>query len=146
MTGRDGAIGDMDDFGCDVRAICAIGLRGQLGLHGAMPWEGDRRPEFVADVARFFDVTRGHVLIAGPVTARSVPAAEAAQRTIIEIRSSMDPRAVLSRFPGRVVYVGGGPVVWSAYARYIRHWDVNRLPYDGDADRWFDPAWLTAGG
>lgn len=133
-------------FGCDVRAICAIGLRGQLGLHGSMPWEGDRRPEFVADVARFFDVTRGHVLIAGPVTARSVPAREAAERTIVEIRSSMDPREVLSRFPGRVVYVGGGPTVWSAYAPYIRHWDVNRLPYDGDADRWFDPAWLTAGG
>ena len=46
---------------------------------------------------------------------------------------------------GRVVYVGGGPPVWAAYARLIRHWDVNRLPYDGEADRWLDPAWLVAG-
>ena len=52
----------------DVRSMCAIGARGQLGLNGMLPWEGDCRPEFVADVARFFDMTRGHVLIAGPKT------------------------------------------------------------------------------
>jgi hypothetical protein len=28
----------------------------------------------------------------------------------------------------------------------VRHWDINRLPYDVEADRWFDPAWLVAGG
>ena len=32
------------------------------------------------------------------------------------------------------------------YAPLIRHWDINRVPYDGPADRWFDPAWLIAGG
>ena len=42
-------------------------------------------------------------------------------------------------FPDRVVFVGGGPPVWETYAPYIRHWDINRLPYDGEADRWFDP-------
>ena len=51
---------------------------------------------------------------------------------------------VLARFPDRVVYVGGGPPVWDVYAPYIRHWDINRLPYDGEADRWFDPGWLVA--
>jgi dihydromethanopterin reductase len=35
--------------------------------------------------------------------------------------------------------------VWDVYARYIQHWDITRLPYDGEADRWFDPAWLVAG-
>ena len=129
----------------DVRAMCAIGRRGQLGLKGRMPWEGDRRPEFVADVARFWEATRGHVLIAGPTTLRSVPAWAHQERTMVEIRSSMDPEEVIARFPDRVVYVGGGPAVWSAYARLIRHWDVNRLPYDGEADRWLDPAWLVAG-
>ncbi len=39
----------------DVRSMCAIGMRGQLGLHGELPWEGDPRPEFRADVERFFD-------------------------------------------------------------------------------------------
>ena len=52
----------------DVRSMCAIGTSGQLGLNGHLPWEGDKRPEFRADVARFFDVTRGHVLMAGAQT------------------------------------------------------------------------------
>jgi dihydromethanopterin reductase len=130
----------------DIRAMCAIGLRGQLGLGGRLPWEGNKGREYVADVARFFDMTRGHVLIAGPATIASVPRFAYEDRTIVEIRSGMDPEAVLAQFPERVVYVGGGPPVWSAYAPYIRHWDITRLPYDGEADRWFDPAWLVAGG
>jgi dihydromethanopterin reductase len=130
----------------DIRAMCAIGLSGQLGLNGRLPWEGNKGREFVADVARFFEVTRGHVLIAGPTTFGSIPPFAFEDRTIREIRSGDDPAAVLAQFPGRVVYVGGGPPVWTAYAPYIRHWDITRLPYDGEADRWFDPAWLVAGG
>lgn len=129
----------------DVRSMCAIGLGGQLGLGGHLPWEGDTRPEFVADVARFFDATRGHVLIAGPKTIGAIPDFARGDRTLVVIRSHEAPEEVLSRFPGRVVYVGGGPPVWDVYARHIRHWDINRLPYDGPADRWFDPRWLTAG-
>jgi dihydromethanopterin reductase len=127
----------------DVRAMCAIGRRGQLGLHGRMPWEGERGPEYVADVARLWAVTRGHVLLAGPRTYASIPAEARRERTVVELRSSMAPEEVLARFPDRVVYVGGGIAVWSVYAPFICHWDVTRLPYDGVADRWFDPAWLT---
>jgi dihydromethanopterin reductase len=127
----------------DVRSVCAIGKRGQLGLDGRMPWEGTQAREYRADIYRFFEMTRGHVLIAGPRTIASVPKYAYEERTILEIRSSMAPWEVLGRFRGRVVFVGGGPAVWDAYARHIRHWDVTRLPYDGDADRWFNPAWLT---
>ena len=73
----------------DVRSICAIGLSGQLGLSGHLPWEGDQRPEFVADVARFFDVTRGHVLIAGPKTIGAIPDFARSDRTLFVIRSHM---------------------------------------------------------
>jgi dihydromethanopterin reductase len=130
----------------DVRSICAIGLRGQLGLHGRLPWEGQRGRAFREDVARFFELTRGHVLLAGPRTIASVPDFARAERTVAVIRSSEAPTEVLARYPGRVVYIGGGPAVWDAYAPFIRHWDVTRLPYDGDADRWFKPEWLIAGG
>ena len=136
----------MEESVADVRAMCAIGLRGQLGLDGRLPWEGSKGREFVADVARFFDVTRGHVIVAGPATIASIPAFAYEDRTIHEIRSSDHPAEVLARFPDRVVYVGGGPPVWQAYAPFIRHWDITRLPYDGEADRWFDPAWLIASG
>ena len=130
----------------DVRAMCAIGLRGQLGLNGRLPWEGNKGREFMADVARFFDVTRGHVIIAGPTTIASIPAFAYEDRTIRDIRSTDHPAEVLASVPGRVVYVGGGPPVWEAYAPLIRHWDITRLPYDGEADRWFNPAWLIASG
>ncbi len=130
----------------EIRSMCAIGLRGQLGLNGKLPWEGASGPEFIADVARFFDATRGHVLISGPRTRASIPEFAYRDRTIVEIRSIMAPKDVLARFPDRVIYVGGGPAVWTAYAPYIQHWDVTRLPYDGPADRYFDPAWVVAGG
>jgi dihydromethanopterin reductase len=127
-----------------VRSILAIGQRGQLGLRGQLPWEGERGAEYQADVARLFEITRGHVLICGPVTKASIPDFAYADRTIVELRSTMDPHEVLSRFPDRVVFVGGGPAVWAAYAPLIQHWDVTRLPYDGEADRYLDPAWLVA--
>lgn len=130
----------------EIRSMCAIGLRGQLGLNGKLPWEGATGPEFIADVARFFDATRGHVLISGPRTRASIPEFAYRDRTIVEIRSIMAPKDVLARFPDRVIYVGGGPAVWTAYAPYIQHWDVTRLPYDGPADRYFDSAWVVAGG
>ncbi|WP_336743576.1 diacylglycerol kinase [Aureimonas altamirensis] len=130
----------------DVRAICAIGRSGQLGLNGVLPWEGARERPFVEDVERFFEITRGHVLVAGPRTVASFPDFARVDRTIVEIRSSDKPEDVLSRFADRVVYIGGGPSVWDVYAPLIRHWDINRVPYDGPADRWFDPAWLIAGG
>lgn len=128
----------------DVRSICAIGQRGQLGLAGDLPWEGAQGAEYVADVQRFFDVTRGHVLLAGPRTVASVPRFAHADRTIDVLRSTDRPEDVIARYPGRVVYIGGGPAVWDVYARFIRHWDVTKLPYDGPADRWFNPQWLVA--
>ncbi len=67
-------------------------------------------------------------------------------RTIDVIRSHEDPRAVLARYPGRRIFVGGGIAVWDVYAPFIQNWDITRLPYDGEADRWFDPSWLVGRG
>ncbi len=130
----------------DVRAMCAIGTRGQLGLRGEMPWEGAKGEVFRRDVERFFEATRGHVLVAGPRTCHSIPAAAREHLTVVEVRSGMKPEDVLARFRERVVYIGGGPPVWAAYAHLIQHWDITHLPYDGEADRWFDPAWLCGAG
>ncbi|HML27732.1 MAG TPA: diacylglycerol kinase, partial [Hyphomicrobium sp.] len=92
-----------------VRVICAIGQSGQLGLHGQLPWEGNPDPEYVADVARFFDITRGHVLMAGPKTIGAVPEFARRDRTLVVLRSHMDPEQTLKQYAGRVVYIGGGP-------------------------------------
>ena len=103
----------------DVRSICAVGRRGQLGLHGQMPWEGERGQEYVADVQRFFDMTRGHVLLMGPRTKSSVPrfayedhvAALTAKerrwpestRRISQLRLTLDytPQSLIARTLGR---------------------------------------------
>ena len=34
----------------DVRSMCAIGLSGQLGLNGHLPWEGNKGREYKEDV------------------------------------------------------------------------------------------------
>lgn len=128
----------------DVRCMCAIGQRGQLGLNGELPWEGNPGKAYREDVDRFFEMTKGHVLIAGPKTIGAVPEAMQDQMTLRIIRSKDDPVKVLSEYAGRVVFIGGGPKVWDVYAKYIRHWDVTRLPYNGEADRWFNPEWLIA--
>ena len=99
----------------DIRAMCAIGWRGQLGLNGRMPWEGAKGPEYTADVQRFFELTRGHVILLGPRTYRSVPAFAHEDRTVVAIRSSEQPADVIARYPDRVIYIGGGPPVWTAW-------------------------------
>jgi dihydromethanopterin reductase len=129
----------------DVRVICAIGKHGQLGLNGRLPWEGNPGVAYRADVQRFFALTKGHVVIAGPRTFASFPVWARRDRMVMEIHASDDPRKILEKYPDRIVFVGGGPPVWKAYAPLISHWDVTRLPYDGEADRYFDPSWLCAG-
>lgn len=126
----------------DIRAMCAIGRRGQLGLHGRLPWEGEVGEVYRRDVERFFAQTKGHVVIAGPKTIASVPDWARVDTTFMEIRSHMEPGAVLAELEGRRVFVGGGPAVWAVYSPHITIWDITRLPYDGPADRWFDAGWL----
>src|ERR1700722_8666650 len=104
----------------DVRAVIAIGLRGQFGLRGRLPWEGNRGRKYVADVERFFELTRGHVVIMGQRTFTSVPDFAFKNRDILEIHASDRPEEVLARFPSGVVFIGGGPTVYAAYAPFIR--------------------------
>ena len=73
-----------------VKSMIAIGQSGQLGLNGLLPWEGNTAPEYVADVARFFDKTRGHVLLAGPKTISAVPDFAYEDRTIEVLPSCTD--------------------------------------------------------
>jgi dihydromethanopterin reductase len=97
----------------DVRAVIAIGVRGQFGLRGRLPWEGNRGREYLADVERFFELTRGHVLIMGHRTFISVPDFAFKDRDIVEIHASNRPENMLARFPSRVVFIGGGPPVYA---------------------------------
>jgi dihydromethanopterin reductase len=59
----------------------------------------------------------------GQRTFTSVPDFAFKDRDILEIHASDRPEEVLARFPCRVVFIGGGPTVYAAYAPFIRHWD-----------------------
>ena len=91
-------------------------------------------------------VLRGHARpchYRGLITVASIPAFAYEDRTICEICSNNPPAEVLA-WPQPRRLCRGGPPVWQTYAPFIQHWDITRLPYDGEADRWFDPAWLVA--
>ena len=115
----------------DVRVICAIGKRGQLGLKGKLPWEGNRGAEYKADVERFFALTRGHVLIAGPKTIGSFPPWAFAQMTLAEIHIADEPREVLARYRGRVVFNRG-----TAKNSQIRWITLSRGAIRAHVERW----------
>jgi len=72
----------------------------------------------------------GQVLIMGRHTFSAVPDLAFKDRDIVEIHASDRPEDVPARFPSRIVFIGGGPPNYAAYAPSIRHWDINRLPYD----------------
>ena len=118
-----------------------MGLEGTFTLGGLIASAEYKR----ADVARFFDITRGHVLAAGPKTTPVFPPEFARMDRELFVLA-FEPwirRKLLKHFAGRIVFIGGGPSVWDVYAPFISHWDITRLPYDGSADRWFNPQWLT---
>jgi hypothetical protein len=71
----------------------------------------------------------------GHRTFTSVPDFAFKDRDIIEIHASDRPADALARFPNRVLFIAGGPAVHATHARFIRDWDINRLPYDREADR-----------
>lgn len=48
-------------------AIAAIGVRGQLGLNGGLPWHDK------TDLAWFREMTWGHVIVVGHNTLRQLP-------------------------------------------------------------------------
>ena len=62
----------------------------KLGLKGRMLWEGAQARH--ANVQRFFELTRGHVIVLGPRTYRSVPAFAHNDRTVVAIRSTEQPQ------------------------------------------------------
>ena len=47
----------------DVRAVIAIGLRGQFGLRGRLRWVRNRGREYVAMSTASVELTRGDVVI-----------------------------------------------------------------------------------
>ena len=126
-----------------VTAICAIGKRGQLGLNGKLPWHDSD------DLKRFKRLTKGHLLISGFNTFHGLP--RFGDRLIFVPDRNDSPEFTLMTIGAatdetNVFLIGGGKTFKQfAEAGLIRHWDITKVDYDGPADTWFDPTWLTMG-
>lgn len=117
-----------------VNLIAAIGLRGQLGLEGKLPWHAP------ADLAFFRRMTTGACLIAGRATLPALPYLPG--RMVYTFSRDNTPNGLLNlidlQYPGWPVWVIGGEYVYRAFAPHINSLRlISLIDYDGPADRWF---------
>ena len=77
-----------------------------------------------SDVARFFEITRGHVLLAGPKTIDSVPQFARLDRELVVLRSSMNPPEVLERFGDGSFTSAVVPPFGMPTFLFVTHWEL----------------------
>jgi len=125
-----------------VHLIAAVGLSGQIGLDGEVPWHG--RPEFAEhtarDLAEFARLTAGGILIMGSVTAAKLPPTfKPKDRDIIVWHRHDDPAAVLMASRNRNIWICGGQKVYEVFIPFVDWHHVSVIPYEGPADRFLPP-------
>lgn len=133
-----------------VHLIAAVGLSGQIGLDGKVPWRGDPSLEehTARDLAQFAQMTAGGVLIMGSVTAQSLPHQfQWGDRTIYIWRQNREefltPELMLKNlreaYPYRDIWICGGQKVYELFTPFVDWHHVSVIPYDGPADRYMPP-------
>lgn len=123
----------------DIRMICAVGESGQIGLNGMLPWGHD-----IGDLSWFREQTMGHVVLMGHRTRNAIGALHG--RTVLGWDGISAPESVIKsvagHYPGRVLFIAGGAYTYATFAPFCTKFIITRVEYDGDADAWFDPAWI----
>ena len=124
-----------------VNMIAAIGRRGQIGLHGSLPWFAP------PDQAMFREATWGSVVVMGARTFDELAmAAGTAQplpgRIVYDFRRHNTPdgmlRLIALERPGWPVWIAGGAHTYRAFAPFVTGLKIlSAVDYDGPADTWF---------
>lgn len=131
-----------------VHLIAAVGLSGQIGLDGKVPWHGDPRfkDETARDLDQFARMTAGGVLIMGSVTAANLPKGfRPGGRTIYtwsrkEWRSPHEMLVALTEtYRYRDIWICGGQKVYELFTPHVDWHHISVIPYDGPADRYMPP-------
>jgi len=146
-----------------VHLIAAVGLSGQIGLRGKVPWHGLAKyaEETVRNIEEFARLTDGGLLIIGSVTAGDMlrrPGSDLGNRKVI-----LWNRRILQTFggnlaafladlksthPNRNIWICGGETVYRLFIPYVDWHHISVIPYDGAADTHMPPiipAWSTLG-
>ncbi len=145
----------------NIHLIAAVGLRGQIGLNGQVPWHND--PTFSEqtkrDLETFARMTEGGVLIMGSKTAASLPKGFRANGRRIMILSRtkttfdmetvaedrmMDPLTCIAHINaqtrgGRDIFICGGREVYAIFAPHVDWHHISVFPYNGPADTYMPP-------
>lgn len=115
-----------------VNLIAAVGLSGQIGLNGKLPWYNKE------DLKWFKDMTMNGIVIVGHKTYQELP--ELPGRTVIVDRRDELPADMLSNiaddeeFQGKEIWIAGGAKTYSKWLPFIERFFISRINYDGPAD------------
>lgn len=135
-----------------VHLIAAVGMSGQIGLNGKLPWQDDpaHKQWMAQDLAMFGAMTAGGCLIMGVKTLESLPSTwEPGNRQVYAYSRrgfgswGGKPAALIAHigeaFPGRSIWICGGAVVYEDFMPFVDVSHISHSPYDGPADRWMPP-------
>lgn len=115
-----------------VNLIAAVGLSGQIGLNGKLPWYNKE------DLKWFKDMTMNGIVIVGHKTYQELP--ELPGRTVIVDRRDELPADMLANIAenedvaGKEIWIAGGAKTYSKWLPFIERFFISRINYDGPAD------------
>lgn len=130
-----------------INLIAAVGLNGELGYKGKIPWLDD--PNIVnvvkADLGWFARQTEGGILVVGAATYREMLTMgfQPGTRDVWAWNGSEPARFFLeqieAQFPDRDVWICGGARTYRAFMPFVQRYYISRIPWTGPADRFMPP-------
>lgn len=133
-----------------VHLIAAVGLSGQIGLRGKVPWHGLAKYADVTrrDLDEFARLTEGGVLLIGSRTAENLPSGfQPKDRVVIVWKRNMitnpGPKGLLGylreTYAQRNIWICGGEMVYRIFMPFVDWHHISVVPYDGAADSHLPP-------
>ena len=110
-----------------INLISAVGLQGQIGLNGELPWHNKE------DLQWFKQLTMGGKVVVGWKTFQTLPKLEG--RSII-CMERFTPEEIVA-VHGLDLWIAGGAKTYEQWLPYVQRFYISRINYSGEADTWF---------
>jgi dihydrofolate reductase len=140
-----------------INLIAAVGLHGEIGFEGRIPWLSDPNIANVtkADLAWFAKQTEDDVLVVGGRTYSEMlnMGFDARTRAVWCWHRTETPVEVIDtidqRFPDKAIWICGGAKTYAAFMPYVQRAYISVIPWSGPADTFMPPIlknWGYTGG
>lgn len=119
-----------------VTLIAAVGVGGQLGLNGKLPWHDSD------DLAFFKRTTMGSVVVVGYNTAKTLP--KLPGRKIHVMQREQSPHFVKSLYKDEAeIFIAGGARTYAMWmgTGLVERSIISHIPYAGEADTFMPSLW-----